>query len=179
MKITLSLPVEIEGDWEYSWYDSAHQHFLLLHDGYFYLLSYHDATPTPKLFAHIRDLPQNLLCGRVSLDKKLIAIQVSLSTLFVIDISSKKKWVVDIKYSSDNAILPGGVIWSEHGGNSEDLVLATSRGLELHKVSQVRGQCKLSRHVSQHVSHFWYNAEHRMIMLATHAQTRQNQLRNP
>jgi len=179
MKITLSHPVEIEGDWEYSWFDSAHQHFLLLNDSYFYLLSYNDAVPTPKLFAHIRDLPQNLLCGRVSLDKKLVAIQTSLSSITVIDIASKKKWIVDIRYASDNAVLPGGVIWSDHGGNSEDLVLATSRGLELYKISQVRNQCKLSRVVSQHASSFWYNAEHRMIMLAAHAQTRHNTIRNP
>lgn len=171
-KVTLSQPVEVEGDWECCWFDAAHQHFLLLNDSYFYLLSNDDISPTPRLFAHIRDLPPRLICAKVSLDKKIVAVQTSLSTVVVVDTASKKKWTIDIRHPSDNAILTGGIIWSEHGGNSEDLVLATSKGLELYKISQVRGQCKLSRTVSQPTSAFWYNAEHRMIMIAAHAQSR-------
>lgn len=171
-KVTLSHPIEVEGDWECCWFDSAHQHFLLLNDSYFYLLSNDDVSPTPRLFAHIRDLPPRLLCAKISLDKKFVAIQTSLTGLVIVDTASKKKWLIEIRHPSDNAILSGGIIWSEHGGNSEDLVLATSKGLELYKISQVRGQCKLSRTVSQTTSAFWYNSEHRMIMVAAHAPSR-------
>ena len=31
------------------------------------------------------------------------------------------------------AILPDGVLWSEHGGNSQDLIIVTRSGAEFHK----------------------------------------------
>jgi hypothetical protein len=171
-KVTLSNPFEIEGDWEFSWFDSAHQHFLLLNDSYLYILAFDEHVPSPRLFAHIRDLPSKLLCGKVSLDRKLVAIQATLTTVIVVDIPSKKKWLIDIRYPHDNAILAQGIIWSDHGGNSEDLVIVTTKGLELYKVSQVRAQCKLSRVVSQTTSAFWYNPEHRFLLLAAFSQAR-------
>lgn len=32
------------------------------------------------------------------------------------------------------SILPGGVLWSDHGGNSQDLVIVTERGVDMYKV---------------------------------------------
>ncbi len=31
------------------------------------------------------------------------------------------------------SILPGGVLWSDHGGNSQDLVIVTERGVDIYK----------------------------------------------
>lgn len=178
-KITICNPVEIEGDWEYCWFDSSHNHFLLLNDSYFYTLPLDGSTIVPALFAHIQHLPQNLLCARMSIDKRFVAIQTSLSSLLVVDVSNKKKWVVEIRHPGDNAILSGGIAWSDHGGNSEDLIIVTNKGMELYKISQIRNQCKLSRAISQPISSFWYNPEHRMIMLAAHAQPKFGYNRNP
>jgi hypothetical protein len=43
-KVTLSHPQEIDGDWEYMWFDAAHGHFLLLNESYFYLFSFSGET---------------------------------------------------------------------------------------------------------------------------------------
>jgi hypothetical protein len=178
-KVSLSFPTEIENDWEHCWFDPSHQHFLLLNDSYFYLLSCELVNQAPTLFAHVRDLPRGLLCGRVSMDKKLIAIQTSQVAIVVINVSSKKRYTIDIRYPHENAILPSGVMWSDHGGNSEDLIIITSRGMELYKVSQLRDQCKISRVISQPITSYWFNSEHRMIMLAAHAQPKLGYNRHP
>eukprot|EP01031_Cornospumella_fuschlensis_P037184 gene37184-45133_t len=86
-----------------------------------------------------------------------------------VEISSSKMWTVEVKAPSETIILKGGVIWSDHGGNSQDLVLVTSKGLELFKISAKKNVCKLSRVVAQSSFAFWYNAQHRMILLASYS----------
>ena len=86
--------------------------------------------------------------AKISLDLAIFAAQISSTTELVVDISSKKIWSVDIKSSDENSILSNGLVWSEHGGNSQDLVLVTKKGLELYKTSSSRSQCKLSRSMS-------------------------------
>ncbi|KAJ1406114.1 hypothetical protein B484DRAFT_423875, partial [Ochromonadaceae sp. CCMP2298] len=169
-KVTISHPLEIDGEWEYMWFDAAHQHFLLLNESYFYLFSFAEASA--RLFANCSELPVGLMDGKVSLDKRLIAVQASLTEVLVLDVVNKKRWRVEIRSPSDNSILSGGVVWSEHGGNSQDLVIATCRGLELHKVSVARNQCKESRHITQPASHCWYNPRHRCMLLAAYASPR-------
>jgi hypothetical protein len=96
-KVSLSFPTEIENDWEHCWFDPSHQHFLLLNDSYFYLLSCELVNHAPTLFAHVRDLPRGLLCGRVSMDKKLIAIQNSHVAIVVFYVIIKKRYTIDIR----------------------------------------------------------------------------------
>ena len=70
--------------------------------------------------------------AKYSLDMNLLALQLSDTTLVVADIQaggSGKQWKVECR-GSDNALLRSGFIWSEHGGNSQDLVLIT------HKVNR-------------------------------------------
>jgi hypothetical protein len=149
------------------WFDGAHDHLLLYNDAYFYILSYNDASPTPKMFFHQEDLPSRLALCRVSLDMEIIAVQTSPTSILVINSINKRKWVIDIKYAEENVILNEGIIWSDHGGHSQDLIIVTARGLELYKVSLTRGQCKLSRTISHAVYNFWYQPSHRMILIAS------------
>jgi hypothetical protein len=109
---------------------------------------------------------------------KLLALQLTHTKIQIIDTSNEKKWIIEIKNSDDNCILFGGVIWSDHGGNSQDLIIVTLKGLELYKISSLRSQCKLSRTVplEKGVSgfgKFWYEPNNRMILLAS------NQLPTP
>lgn len=124
----------------------------------------------PRFFFKTEEsLPNNIIFGKISLDFQFISLQISPTKLVVIGITSKKRWNIDIKYPEDNFILGDGLIWSEHGGNSQDLIIVTFRGLELYKISASRGQCKLSRIMAHNegVAYFWYEPNHRMILLAS------------
>ena len=85
--------------------------------------------------------------AKFSLDMQLLALQVSDSALLVVDVTSGKQWRVECKGGNSsstaagdggggggNALLRSGFVWSEHGGNSQDLVLVTQRGAEFYKV---------------------------------------------
>lgn len=167
MYLHLANPILIEEEWRYNWFDLAHQHSLLLNDAYFYLLAYGETNPTPKLFYHLDDLPSTILNGKVSLNLKIIALQLNPTSILVVDIASKRKWTLKIKNSKENLILPNGIIWSDHGGNSEDLIIITTRGLELYKISPSRNQCKLSRFIPQTASGFWYDPGHRLVLICS------------
>ena len=69
--------------------------------------------------------------------------QVSDAALVVVAVATGKQWRVDCKGStgigsggSENALLQSGFVWSDHGGNSQDLLLITQRGAEFYKVAQ-------------------------------------------
>ena len=64
-------------------------------------------------------------------------------------------------------VLIVGILWSDHGGNSQDLIILTERGVDFYKVSVKRQQCKLSRTYPHPIRHFWYNAEQRLLLLGT------------
>jgi hypothetical protein len=108
---------------------------------------------------------------RLSLDKQLLAIQCSLTTIIVLEIESRRQWTIVIKASTDldnvNRISSDGLIWSEHGGNSQDLIIVTTKGLELYKISASRAQCKLSRTISCSCYAFWYEPNHRLLLIAS------------
>lgn len=101
----------------------------------------------------------------------------------MIDTSNSKRYRIEIKHGNTSSIslsanpsevLPNGIIWSEHGGNSQDLIIVTSKGIELHKISSVRNQCKLSRYIASSIAHYWYNAQNRFLLVASIASTISN-----
>ena len=159
------------GRWEKSWFDLAHQHFVVLKNNAFYIWTPGDDKGQPLPFYHEPNLPNDVLLAKISLDMQLIAVQMSGSRLMVFDISNLSKWTIEIKSPQDNnRILMDGLIWSEHGGNSQDLIIVTVRGLEMYKISSQRNQCKLSRTITQGISQhicYWYEPNHRMMLLAS------------
>jgi hypothetical protein len=157
-------------DHRYMWYDAAHQHYIILKESTYYIWSIVDADPAPSVrYLDINtptaSLQNSIKLAKLSLDKQLIALQISSTKIVIIDLDHAKRWSIEIKTPEDNEILPMGLIWSEHGGNSEDLIIVTLKGLELYKVSSIRTQCKLSRVVTTSIREFWYNPNHRMILL--------------
>lgn len=180
-----NLVVNANNEWKFHWYNDAHHHSLLVKEinqkdinateYEFYILSHDNiSNKGPKLFLSNIYLPSNLIYSKISLEMKLISIQVSLSSIIVFDIEKMKRWIIDIKASSGNAILEDGMIWSTHGGKSEDLVIVTAKGIELYKISPSRGQCKLSRYINRHSFKFWYNSTNRIILLASRKAIKSN-----
>lgn len=168
--LQLHKPIIIDGVWQYEWYDPALQLSLLLNDNYFYVINNNDdpIQQIPKLFYRYDSLPPKILLAKLSLDKKLIVIQASLTSLLVLDTVTKKKWLIDIKKSNDhNYIVFNGIIWSNHSGNSQDLIIITNKGIEIYKISSIRNQCKLSRIITQTITNFWYEHNHRVILCGT------------
>lgn len=157
---------------ERMWFDAAHQHFLVLELRTFYIWRPDEDQSLPLPFYHEPTLPASVILAKISLDSQLIVVQVSSVRVMVFDTTNLSKWTIDIKSSSENRIHPDGLIWSEHGGNSQDLIIVTLKGLEMYKISSLRNQCKLSRTISQG-SHphtcFWYEPNHRMMLLASPA----------
>ena len=171
--VLLVTPKALDGynfDHRYMWYDAAHQHYVILKESTYYTWSLVDTNPSPSVrYLDINSPTASLQNGiklvKLSLDKQLMALQLSSTKIVIIDLDHAKRWSIEIKSPEDNEILPMGLMWSEHGGNSEDLIIVTLRGLELYKVSSIRTQCKLSRVVTCSIREFWYNANHRMILL--------------
>jgi hypothetical protein len=184
----LTKPQILQEDWQKTWFDGNHQHMLLLKESIFFTLAFVNSSPDlptnvvgnqwsvsddsyssyPQFFYHFeQELQSVIIFARISLDFQIIAIQTSPTTIVTVDIINNKKWLIEIRSANDNYILHEGLVWSDHGGNSQDLIVVTSKGLELYKVSTARAQCKLSRIVSQPVFQFWYEPHHRMIMLAS------------
>lgn len=166
----LTDPIFLHGEWKHSWFDVARQQMLLFKDSTFYLWSPCVIDPGPTFFYTDTSWPAQMLLAKISIDSQLLAIQYSKTSIYVVDVNGGKKWKVDIKYFSGNEILPNGIIWSEHGGNSQDLVIVTARGLELYKISTARGQCKLSRNISIKTHFFWYEPNFRTILVAVTTQ---------
>lgn len=164
--VHLTDPIFLQGEWKHSWFDIARQQMLLFKDSTFYLWSPCAVDPGPTFFYTDTSWPSQMLLAKISIDSQLLAIQHSKTSVYVLDTIRGRQWRVDIKGFNGNEILPNGIIWSEHGGNSQDLVIVTSRGLELYKVSTARGQCKLSRNISIKTHFFWYEPNFRTILVA-------------
>lgn len=162
----LTDPLVLGGQWTHHWFDISRQQMLLFRDNSFFVWSPCSADPGPREIFSDPTLPSKIVYAKISMDGKLIVVQSSKSSMIVLDVANKKRWKVDIKYMSGNEILENGLIWSEHGGNSQDLVIVTSRGLELYKVSIARAQCKLSRYISIRIQYFWFEPNFRAIMTA-------------
>lgn len=171
--LTLQNSYELAGSWRRTWFDSSRQQMLLF-DGIAYWLWAPWVTvgwDKPVFYYKNKKLPEQVSFARVSLDSHLLAIQVSPTSIIVVDISSDRQWQLDIKSGSDNEVIQHGIIWSEHGGNSQDLIVLTTRGVELWKVSPARGQCRLSRFISARVKGFWYEPNFRTILIANYQQS--------
>eukprot|EP01041_Mallomonas_annulata_P001633 gene1633-3166_t len=125
-----------------------------------------EGNPEVKLITIAEDiLPSKICYARLSLDGELLAIQLSTTQILIIHINSKKRWKIEIKSPEENRILNLGIVWSEHGGNSQDLVIITAYGLELYKISSSRAQCKLSHILHQRITGYIYEPNHRTIFL--------------
>mmetsp|Transcript_42019 Transcript_42019/g.94933 ORF Transcript_42019/g.94933 Transcript_42019/m.94933 type:complete len:199 (+) Transcript_42019:65-661(+) len=166
--------------YERAWWDQAHQHFTVtdraglfkaitpastcratdVEGGAGELVSAVQPESKGVLVAEAR----GALFAKYSLNKKLLAIQVGESSLVVCELgltaglqadqrSPLRTWRVGCKGGA--VLLPGGVVWSEHGGNSQDLVLVTTLGAEFYKVSSKRGQCKHIRTLSYSTRWWW------------------------
>ncbi|GMH76939.1 hypothetical protein TL16_g07241 [Triparma laevis f. inornata] len=114
------------------------------------------------------------LLARFSLDYNLLALQVEPTVVHVYSIGSKRSdpWRIDVAIdksvaTSDTTILPGGIVWSDHGGNSQDLTIVTSHGVVMYKVSPSRNQLAKVRSYL-HLTHaFWYEPITRCLLLST------------
>ena len=122
-----------------------------------------------------------------SLDGSLLAVQVSETLVLVAEADGPRRWRVEVRGGApgvgaflerltgggggdgDGAprVVPGGVLWSDHGGTSQDLIVVTTRGADLYKVSSARGQCKLVRTLNHATRCFRYAPDHRLLVLAT------------
>ena len=127
--------------YERVWWDPAQQHFVLMNKGTFQALC---AGPDPRRgagvaaggFTTVRarctvEKGRRAKLAKYSLDMKLLAVQISDTTLVVVDIQQGRDWRIDCKGGGgddSNELLRSAFIWSEHGGNSQDLVLVTRRG---------------------------------------------------
>lgn len=144
------------------WWDPVHQHFVVMNNGLFQSVDIdgHLSTPIP-----VKDGPLAML-AKYSLDLSLIAIQISDGSLIVAEVRGTRTWRIDCK-GPENALLQSGFVWSDHGGNSQDLVLITQKGIEFYKISLKRGQCKLSRTIVHPTHTWWYAAERRLLLIGT------------
>lgn len=174
-----------------AWFDASHQHFILHNKASInelIIFPCQEKNAITNMYTKqflINDIPQeyksSLVLVKLSLDRELLAIQVSLTIIIVLDIKNSRQWIIQIKSSSssssfdnDNKILNDGIVWSDHGGGSQDLVIVTIRGLELYKISSIRNQCKLSRAVTQHCYSYWYEPNHRLLLMSSPGTTLSN-----
>eukprot|EP00978_Attheya_sp_CCMP212_P000008 scaffold19_cov55-Attheya_sp.AAC.1 len=72
-----------------------------------------------------------------------------------------------LKYGT---ILPGGVVWSDHGGKSQDLIIITTTTVILYKISLSRNSAAKS-HMFTHplAITFWYEPISRTLMLGSYS----------
>jgi hypothetical protein len=167
MTVGLTRPIHIQDRVLYEWFDDSQQHTILFIDGQIFMLEYAEDEPSMKLLYLIEELPPQIILCRLSLDKEILAMQTSENSVTILDFVSRRKWTLQPRQSEDAVILPNGILWSDHGGNSQDLIFVTSKGLELYKVSTKKSVCKLSRSISIPISFFWYNPDCRMILTAS------------
>ena len=68
----------------------------------------------------------------------------------------------------ETKILPGGIIWSDHGGKSQDLIVVTTGSVLCYKVSLIRKQMAFS-HTYHHpqASAMWYEPISRTIVISS------------
>lgn len=148
------------------WFDSGRQKLLYASEGSFYWFDpFCSSLDTATVHIHGPMDLRGISMARVSLDDQMIAAQKSSTEVVVFSLQSAERWALTIKHPEDNEILSPGIVWSEHGGKSQDLVILTRRGLELYKASLLRGQCKLSRAMAQRTTRYLYEPVHRVLLL--------------
>jgi hypothetical protein len=77
----------------------------------------------------------------------------------------------------DTSILPGGIIWSEHGGNSQDLVVVTNHSVLCYKVSLQRKSMSAT-HAFSHplAAAVWWEPCSRAILVGSYSTARATDL---
>jgi len=68
--------------------------------------------------------------------------------------------------STTHSILAGGVIWSDHGGASQDLTIVSTRGIDMFKVAPRRNQLSFVRAYKHPTTAFHYDPISRALLLA-------------
>ena len=114
--------------------------------------------------------------AKYALDGSLVAVQVSSTECLVLEVGTKKRrWRIDVTSQKmgrgtetfsnpfkDDPTTGGtilDVVWSDHGGTSQDLIFLTSKGADFYKVSPLRGQCRHVRSIfCSLVSHAWHHS---------------------
>jgi hypothetical protein len=166
------LPRISKPDFQGPWYDAAYQKLLYYADRAFYWFDpFANVIGDANIFAHGPvDISGQILAAKISLDNELIAVQQSSKEVLVVSTTNSERWQLLIKHPETNNICSPGIVWSDHGGKSQDLVILTERGLELYKVSILRGQCRLSRAMPQRATRYLYEPTHRILLLTVSSQ---------
>jgi hypothetical protein len=135
--------------------------------------------------------------AKVSLDHAFLALQFTDTIIRIVPCSEKtafhKQWTLDLSTGTPptmvsagdalaqnssklelgqthTSILPGGIIWSEHGGNSQDLVVVTNHSVLCYKVSLQRKSMSAT-HAFSHplASAVWWDPRSRAILVGSHS----------
>ena len=182
------------GPAERFFFDSAHGHVIVQRRSSFIALPVgagaRRAAPRARGIVVVGTAPAVL--ARLSLDGSLLAVQTSPYEVVVAEADGARRWRIEVRGGGGGAtafardvldralgvgldgdgeraaILGDGLAWSDHGGTSQDLVVATTRGAELYKASVARGRCSLVRALPHRHArwHRWSHA-HRLLVLAT------------
>jgi hypothetical protein len=131
--------------------------------------------------------------AKLSLDHTFLALQLTDTMIRIVPCSEKtafhKQWTLDLSIGtspimvsaadaraqnrSNTSILPGGVIWSEHGGNSQDLVVVTNQSVLCYKVSLLRKSMSATYAFSHPLaSAVWWEPCSRAILVGSYSTTR-------
>jgi len=149
------------------------------------------ATETSGPDAPSRRIPHLV---KFSLDAKLVALQMTKTKVRIVPVEDKnqhvKHWSIEMASGDPNPIsiapdnesklhyayktidekvLSGGIIWSDHGGTSQDLVVVTNRGVYCYKVSLTRNQMSMTHSFSHpDASAFWWDPISRALVIGSH-----------
>jgi hypothetical protein len=133
--------------------------------------------------------------AKLSLDQKLLAIQFSETLVRIVPLEEEKQskhWTIELEASgepiytpADNAPQPRykahydsmtckdstivGLVWSDHGGNSQDLVVVTTKAVLCYKISLLRNQMAAT-HTFPHprlASSMWWEPISRTILVGS------------
>lgn len=142
--------------------------------------------------------------AKLSLDRTLLALQYTDTVIRIVPCTEKatfdKQWTLDVSICTSptivsavdavgqnrskvelgqtgTSILPGGIIWSDHGGNSQDLVVVTTKDVLCYKVSLQRKSMSAT-HAFSHplASAVWWEPCSRAILVGSYSTTRATDL---
>uniref|UniRef100_A0A7S1TX98 Mic1 domain-containing protein n=1 Tax=Phaeomonas parva TaxID=124430 RepID=A0A7S1TX98_9STRA len=182
------------GAYESVWYDGVQQHFVLRRGAAYHSVGCVGGRAAARVSPGVL-LPHEAAraqYARFSLDGCYLAVQVGAAEVHVFDVSAARdgggratqQWRIDVRSLGQSALsklksqsggaamappvlLTDGVLWSDHGGTSQDLVLVTRRGLEFFKVNAKKNSCKHYRSIYNATSAFWFSPTSRLVLLST------------
>lgn len=137
-------------------FDESHQHVLHQRSNGFYTVALRGMGLNGPPMHGVLERSMSCQLARISLDGSVLAVQVSDVLVVVVDIDGTKRWRIKVRSGltsrlvvsgfvdrvvagmmapgkDDKAqciLLPGGIVWTNHGGTSQDLMLVTTRGME-------------------------------------------------